>query len=99
MEQKKRKEAYDKQCAGIDFKFGDGVWLFNPVIKTGHTKKLSSLWRGHYTVIDQVGSANYKIQLIETTKTQIVHRNRIKICHGDTDMSGSVGYWCEGVLA
>ena len=49
--QKKRKEAYDKQCAGID-----RVWLFNPAIKTGHTKKLSSLRRETYTVIDRISS-------------------------------------------
>ena len=53
--------------AGIDFKIGDRVWLFNPAIKTGHTKKLSSLWRGPYTVIDRLSSVNYKIQLIGTT--------------------------------
>ncbi|KAL5505541.1 hypothetical protein EMCRGX_G006991 [Ephydatia muelleri] len=85
--QKKRKDAYDGQCAGIDFKIGDRVWLFNPAIKTGHTKKLSSLWRGPYTVIDRLSSVNYKIQLIGTTKTQIVHRNRLKICYGDPERS------------
>ena len=59
--QKKRKETYDKQCAGIDFKVGDRVCYFNPAIKTGHTKKLSLLWRGPYTVIDRgVSSVNYK---------------------------------------
>ena len=31
--QKERKDAYDKQCAGIDFQIGDRVWLFNPAIK------------------------------------------------------------------
>ena len=85
--QKKRKDAYDGQCAGIDFKIGDRVWLFNPAIKTGHTKKRSSLWRGPYTVIDRLSSVNYKFQLIGTTKTQIVHRNRLKICYGDPERS------------
>ena len=85
--QKKRKDAYDGQCAGIDFKIGDRVWLFNPAIKTGHTKKLSSLWRGPYTIIDRLSSVNYKIQLIGTTKTQIVHRNWLKICYGDPERS------------
>ena len=85
--QKKRKVLYDGQCAGIDFKIGDRVWLFNPAIKTARTKKLSSLWRGPYTVIDRLSSVNYKIQLIGTTKTQIVHRNRLKICYGDPERS------------
>ena len=46
---------------------GDRVWLFNPAIKTGHTKKLSSLWRRPYTVNDRLSSVNYKIQLTGTT--------------------------------
>ena len=41
----------------------------------------------YYTVIDRLSSVNYKIQLIGTTKIQIVHRNRLKICYGDPERS------------
>ena len=81
--QKKRKERRDKHCAEVNFKVGDRVWLFNPAVKVGETRKLSSQWRGPYTVIDRVSPVNYKIQLIGTTKTQTVHHNRMKMCHGD----------------
>eukprot|EP00731_Ephydatia_muelleri_P024409 Em0016g680a len=73
--QKKRKERRDKHCAEVNFMVGDRVWLFNPAVKVGETRKLSSQWRGPYTVIDRVSPMNYKIQLIETTKTQTVHHN------------------------
>eukprot|EP00731_Ephydatia_muelleri_P035641 Em0144g11a len=83
--QKKRKERRDKHCAEVNFKVGDRVWLFNPAVKVGETRKLSSQWRGPYTVIDRVSPVNYKIQLIGTTKTQTVHHNRMKMCHGDPE--------------
>ena len=83
--QKKRKERRDKHCAEVNFKVGDRVWLFNPAVKVGETRKLSSQWRGPYTVIDRVSLVNYKIQLIGTTKTQTVHHNRMKMCHGDPE--------------
>ena len=40
------------------------MWLFNPAIKTGHTKKLSSLWRGPYTVIDRLSSVNGLVTIV-----------------------------------
>eukprot|EP00731_Ephydatia_muelleri_P036209 Em0216g3a len=83
--QKKRKDRRHKHCAEVNFKVGDRVWLFNPAVKVGETRKLSSQWRGPYTVIDRVSPVNYKIQLIGTTKTQIVHHNRMKMCHGDPE--------------
>ena len=83
--QKKRKERRDKHCAEVNFKVGDRVWLFNPAVKVGETRKLTSQWRGPYTVIDRVSPVNYKIQLIGTTKTQTVHHNRMKMCHGNPE--------------
>ena len=65
-----------------DLKIGDRVWLFVPAVKAGRTKKFASLWRGPYTVLDKTSPVNYRIQLIGTTKTLVVHRNRLKICYG-----------------
>ena len=79
---KKRKDVKDKHCAETNFRIGDRVWLFNPAVKVGQTKKFSSLWRGPYTVIDRVSPVNYRIG---TTSTQIVHYNRLKLCHGDPE--------------
>ena len=61
---------------------GEQVWLYNPAVKQGVSKKLSCLWRGPYTVIDRVGDVNYRIQLIGSTQTLLVHRNRLKLCYG-----------------
>ena len=85
--QKKRKDVKDKHCSETNFRIGDRVWLFNPAVRVGQAKKFSSRWRGPYTVIDRVSPVNYRIQLIGTTSTQIVHHNRLKLCHGDPEKS------------
>ena len=59
------------------------MWLYVPAIKQGRMKKLSSLWRGPYTTLDKIGSVIYRVQLIGSAKTLVVHRNRLKICYGE----------------
>ena len=80
---KKNKEIYDKGVKGSILTIGDRVWLYIPAVKPGRTRKLSSLWRGPYTIIDRVGDLDYHIQLIGSSKTLIVHRNRLKLCYGE----------------
>ena len=80
-----QKCAVDKASTGDSlhvFQLGDIVWLYVPAIKSGLSKNLSSLWRGPYTVLDKVTNVNYKVQLIGSTKCQIVHANRLKLCYG-----------------
>ena len=47
-----------------------------PAVKAGRTKKFLCL--GPYTVINKTGPVNYKIQLLGSMKTIMVHRNRLK---------------------
>jgi hypothetical protein len=76
---RRSKDRYDLKVAGTRFSVGDRVWLFIPVTKKGRSKKFGSFWRGPYTVIDKVNDCNYRIQLIGTSRTLIVHRNRLKL--------------------
>ena len=76
---------YDKGVAGSSLIIGDRVWLYIPAVKQGRTRKLASLWRGPYTIIDRVGAVNYRIQLIGSSKTLVVHRNRLKLCYGEPE--------------
>ena len=79
----RQKCSADKASTGeCLFQVGDIVWLYVPAIKSGLSRKLSSLWRGPYTVLDKVTNVNYKIQLISSTKCQIVHANRLKLYYG-----------------
>ena len=79
----RQKLSGDKSSTGeSQFQVGDIVWLYIPAVKSGLSRKLSSLWRGPYTVLDKATTVNYKIQLIGGTKCQIVHGNRLKRCYG-----------------
>ena len=51
-------------------------------MKTGLSRKLSSLWREPYAILDRVTAVNYNIQLIGGTKCQNVHSNRLKLYNG-----------------
>ena len=73
----RNKRRYDGRISGRSFVVGDSVWLYVPAVKRGTTKKFSCLWRGPYTVIDKVNMYNYKIQLIGSTHTLVVHRNSL----------------------
>ena len=47
------------------------------------------MWRGSYTIIDRVGAVTYRIQLIGSPKTLVVHRNRLKLCYGEPQVKAS----------
>jgi len=86
---KANKARYDKRESGCNFTVGDLVWLYVPAVKTGCTKKLSCLWRGPYTIVDKTSAVNYRIQLVGSAKTTIVHRNRLKTCYGRPQLKAS----------
>ena len=83
-----RREA-QRVNTGDPINIGDRVYLFVPAVKSGRTKKLSSLWRGPYTVVDKTSPVNYLIQLVGGTSKSIVHRNRLKLCFENPDMDES----------
>ena len=62
LQQAQRKSLHDRHEVAEEFQVDDQVWLYNPAIPQGRTKKLASLWKGPYTVLDKPGVVNYKIQ-------------------------------------
>ena len=46
----RRKEGV--KMVGESFSVGDRVYLYIPAVPKGRTRKLASLWRGPYTIID-----------------------------------------------
>ena len=81
--QRRQKECKDRTATASQLQIGDRVWLYVPAVKTGRNRKLSSLWRGPYTIIGKTSPVNYRIQLIGSTKCLVVHRNRLKLCYGE----------------
>ena len=77
----RRKSLHNCQGIAEELQVGDRVWLYNPAVPQGSTKKFISMWKGPYTVIDKPGAVNYKVQLIGGRQTFVVHRNRLKLCY------------------
>ena len=105
----KQKREADKKTVEESFHVGDRVWLYVPAVKQGQCKKLFSLWRGLYTIIDKVSAVNFRIQLIGRQQKRTVHKNRLKLCRSDpagtgqqqpldlrTDNEGNAGFVVVG---
>jgi len=60
--QKHQKDHYDKRIGGKQIEVGNRVFLHDPAVKEGQTKKLHSPWQGPYIVMTQFGDVTYHIQ-------------------------------------
>ena len=79
--QKRQKDYYDQRIAGEQIKVGDRVFLHDPAVKKGQTKKLHSPWQGPYIVMTKIGDVTYRIQAEDNPrKRKVVHFNRLKLC-------------------
>jgi hypothetical protein len=80
--QRKQKDGYDVRN-NVDksrsFKEGDLVWLNNPAVPKGRSRKFHLQWCGPYKVLDRLGGMNYHIQPeAGNGNTKVVLRNRLK---------------------
>lgn len=79
--QKRQKDYYDRRVAGEQIKVGDRVFLHEPAVKKGQTKKFHSPWQGPYTVVKRISDVVYRIQAADNPrKRKVVHFNRLKLC-------------------
>jgi len=68
---------------------GQLVWLCNPVVPKGKSKKLLAPGVGPYKVVKCLSDVVYRIQDTRTSrKRQVVHFNCLKPCHE--------GVWIQG---
>jgi len=71
------KRLYDRKAKLRSFRPGDLVYLYNPAVKPGLSRKFHRSWSGPYKVTAKISDLNYEI-LDQKGKTQIIHANRIK---------------------
>ncbi len=58
------------------------MWLCNPVIPKGNSRKLNSPWVGPYKVVKCISDMVYRIQDTRTPRKRIVvHFDRLKSCN------------------
>ena len=58
----RQKELYDRKAHGDMFEAGDLVWLHNPAVPRGRSRKLHCPWTGPFTVVKRLSDVVYRIQ-------------------------------------
>ena len=74
-------ELYNKKIHGKPYAIGDLVWLHNPAVPPGESRKLYHPWTGPFRVQEKMSDADYRIKEVYSKKpAQVVHFNRLKLC-------------------
>ena len=81
-QQLRRNRLYNQKIHGPVYDTGEYVLLHYPVVKVGHSPKLTNPWRGPYRIIKRLNDVNFQIEEISTQKRQVVHYDRLKRYHG-----------------
>ena len=76
--QLRRNALYNSKLQCPRYKPGDNVWLHSSVISKGLSPKLSSPWKGPYTIVQCFNDVTYKIKNTVNQKETIVHYDRLK---------------------
>ena len=88
----KQKTRYDAQTQGRPFKVGDSVWLHNPAVPRGRSRKLHRPWTGPYRVAKQLSETVYRLQHSQRPRCRpVVHFNRLKLCPKGTRLPPGQG--------
>ena len=83
-------EFYNKKVHGKPYAVGDLVWLHNPAVPSGQSRKLYHPWTGPLRVQDKISDVDYRIKGVYDQKAaQVVHFNRLKLCPPETRLPQS----------
>eukprot|EP00731_Ephydatia_muelleri_P039115 Em1119g1a len=70
-------QQYNRRIHGKPFEL---VWLFNPTIKKGQSRKFHRPWGGPYRICEKLSDVTYCVQHTGNNKGKVVHFNRLKKC-------------------
>lgn len=79
--QERQKRNFDPNHGTSSFKPGDMVYLSNPAVSNGQSRKLRNLFEGPYRVKATKGDVNYLIQPCHGGRHRCVHRDRLRPCY------------------
>ena len=70
---------YHQHAKDHPFRVGHRVWIYNPTVKQGLSKKLCSLWHGPFCLEDQITPASFKVTDLQgKLQKGSVHVNQMK---------------------
>ena len=76
--QQRAKNYHDKTLRIQSYTPGSRVWVYNPTIKPGLSRKLQSKWFGPFNVIKKVGEVNFQVGTENKILPSLIHHNRLK---------------------
>ena len=74
----RQKTYHDKKLSWRKFEEGDEVYIFFPQKKIGCSSKLTSFWRGPFTILRKMSDVLYEVNCGRSGKSQVIHCDRIK---------------------
>ena len=81
---RRQKEHYDSRLHGPPYDTGDLVWVHNPAVPKGTSRKQHSPWKGPYEVVEQLSDSTYYIKnCSQTGHPSVIHFNRLKPYRGE----------------
>ena len=83
----RRKREYDVKVKSKQFSIGDWVYYFYPRRYTKKNPKWSRNYDGPFLVVNVIPPSDYVIQKAKRTAPQVVHGDKLKLCHGNTPQS------------
>ncbi|CAC5385151.1 unnamed protein product [Mytilus coruscus] len=94
-EMRRQKRYHDLKLSYESFRSGDQVYVYFPVRKTGKSPKLTSFWRGPFTILEKSGDLTYKIDCGVRGTPQIIHVDRIKLKHKQNQDGKNKNYYTK----
>ncbi len=77
----RQKELYHHKVHGKPFEERDLVWLHNPAVHQGQSRKLYCPWTGPFQVVKRLSEAVYRVQNTRLRRQRrVVHFDRLKPC-------------------
>ena len=90
----KQKTQYDTTVHGHPFQVGDLVWLHNPAVPRGRSKKFHRPWNGPYQVVARLSESVYRLKHLRRARCcPVVHFDCLKLCHKDIRPPKHQGKW------
>ena len=94
----KQKTQYDTTVHGHPFQVGDLVWLHNPAVPRGRSKKFHRPWNGPYQVVARLSESVYRLKHLRRARCcPVVHFDRLKLCHKDIRLEPKCSQSARGV--
>ena len=78
VKQERQKSYYDRSKYGPSYKVGEEVLVFNPTVKKGETRNITSSRRGPYIIVEIINDLSFKVEHKKTRKTITVHYDPLK---------------------